>query len=295
MKQNKLKTITFGILALFAFAPLAQAQVSSGLAITGDVQVAPVKAGVYSVTVKTDDERDDSDDERSDDEKMEDGTRGEKLEVKEVSESSEREEEKERTSTTSFRDDDDDQAFMHINLRMEEKDLLSTENDDAESTTTVSASTSLRVMIRDVEDVHSEADLKSFVRTKAKEDKSIKQVQVVDGAVNVVYDEPAELFGFINTTVATHVTVDAKGGVQVTYPWYHIFMKKHAARESIQSNIARALAAERKFTKEGMASTTASASTTQATIALGLGIPNIFEIIANSLKGARVTGEASMQ
>ena len=123
----------------------------------------------------------------------------------------------------------------------------------------------------------------------------MKQVEVVDGAVNVVYDEPAELFGFLNTTIPTHVSVNAKGDVQVTYPWYHIFMKKHAARESIQSDIARALAAESKATREGMASTTASASTTQATIAAGLGIPNIFEIIANSLKGARVTGEASMQ
>lgn len=273
MKQYTFKTITFGVLALFALAPLAQAQVSAGLAITGDPQVTSVKTGGYSVTVKGDD-----DDEREDDDrKMEDDDRDEDDIAKEMNELAKHLEEKERE-----RSKEEDEALRHLQLRLEEKDLKEDERNAS------ATGTAVVTRVREAKSVRNEEDLKNFVRTKASEDESIKNVEVIDGAVDVSYDEPAELFGFINTTVATHVTVDAKGDVRVTYPWYHIFMKKHAARESIQSDIARALAAESKATREGMA------STTQAMIAEGLGIPNIFEIIANTLKSARMTGEAAM-
>lgn len=304
MKNDTLKTIAFSTLALLAIAPLAQAQVSAS--VTGDtgaggVQVTSVKTGGYSVTVKGEDDEAGGERERegSDDGKMEDGTRGANIEVKATLEGEGRggaEGEKEQARTT-LREREDDEALKHVQLRLEAKDLLSTdEGNNGEGTTTaIEGTSSERMMMREAKDVHTEAELKNFVRAHAKEDEALKQVEVADGTVNVVYEEPAELFGFINTKLSAHVAVDKEGNVQVTYPWYHIFMKKHAARESIQSDIARALAAQNKMEKEGMASTTASAATTQATIAAGLGIPNIFEIIANSLKSARVTGEAQMQ
>ena len=303
MKNDKLKTIAFSTLALLAFAPLAQAQISAS--VTGDtsagsVQVTSVTTDGYSMTVKGEDDAagGERDREGSDAGKTEDDTRGSKVEAKATLEREERgtmEREEEQTRTTS-REREDDEALKHIQLRLEAKDLLSSEGDNREEMTTVNKGTSSeRMMVREVRDVHSEADLKQFVRTKVKEDESIKQVEVNNGKVEVQYEEPAELFGFINMTLAAHVAVDQAGNVQVTYPWYHIFMKKHATRESIQSDIARALAAQNKMEKEGMASTTVSASTTQATITAGLGIPNIFEIITNSLRSARIAGEATMQ
>lgn len=301
MKNNMLKTIAFGTLSVLAFAPLAQAQVTGSVTGTADVQVTPVKVGGYSVTVKGEDDGAGSEREGGEGEdngKMEDGARAEKPEVKNEREGST----EEKGVPTLYReeshdrDGEGDEALKHIQLRLETKDLLSNDNNNETGTTSTEvAGTSSQMMVRNAAEVHTEAELKNFVRTRAQEDQALKQVEVADGTVSVTYDEPAELFGFINTKIATHVNVDQAGNVEVTYPWYHIFMKKHASRASIQSDIARALAAENKAGKEGMASTTASASTTQATIAAGLGIPNIFEIIANSLKSARVTGEASMQ
>ena len=63
MNKNKLKAIVFGVLALFALAPLAQAAAPM-LTSVGESQVTTAGTGGYSVTVKTDDD----DGERGDDE-----------------------------------------------------------------------------------------------------------------------------------------------------------------------------------------------------------------------------------
>lgn len=135
--------------------------------------------------------------------------------------------------------------------------------------------------------VKSKHDFEDFVHHKSKGDAHLKGVEVEDGKVEVAYVLPAKFFGFMKTTLTTHVSVDANDTVEVKYAWYHIFMKKHVTRASMQSNIARAVAAERKGIKEGMATTTI-----QADIQAAMGIPNLFEIIANELKSTRVKAEA---
>jgi hypothetical protein len=135
--------------------------------------------------------------------------------------------------------------------------------------------------------VKSEHDLEDFMHHKAKADMHLKGVEVKDGKVEVKYAQPAKFFGFMKTTINARASVDAKDTVEVKYPWYHIFMKKHVSQASMQSNIARAVAAERKGMMEGMATTTM-----QAEIEAGMGIPNLFEIIANELQSARVKAEA---
>lgn len=127
--------------------------------------------------------------------------------------------------------------------------------------------------------VRSSADFEHFVAHKAKEDARIKDVEIKDGKVHVRYEESAKLFGFIGTTINARASADAEGNVNVAYPWYHIFMKKHVSQASLQSAMARAMAGAGKAEKEGIASTTA-----QATIATALGIPNIFELIADTFK-----------
>lgn len=139
----------------------------------------------------------------------------------------------------------------------------------------------------DADKVRSEHDFEDFVHHKAKSDEHLKNVEIKDGKIKVEYEEDAKIFGFIGTKINARATVDDKDNVEVSYPWYHIFMKKHVSKASLQSNIARAIAAERKAVKEGMSTTTI-----EAKIETSLGIPNLFEIIANTLKDASLKAEA---
>lgn len=127
--------------------------------------------------------------------------------------------------------------------------------------------------------VYSWADFNQFVARKVKADAHIKGVELNNGKVGVTYEEPAKLFGFIGTTILAHTSVDKKGNVEVTYPWYHIFMKKPVSQASLRSAITGALAAAERGRQAGVASTTI-----QATIATSLNVPNIFELIVNTLK-----------
>ena len=138
--------------------------------------------------------------------------------------------------------------------------------------------------------VRSEHDFEDFVHHKAKADAHLKSVKVKDGKVEVEYAQPAKFLGFMKTTLSARASVDAKDTIEVEYPWYHIFMKKHVSKASMQSNIARALASERFATKQGIAT-----STIQAKIETAMGIPDLFEIIANELQSARVKAEAEVE
>jgi len=133
--------------------------------------------------------------------------------------------------------------------------------------------------VDEADGVETAEDFRAFVKMKSKKDERLKSVEVKNGKVEVEYEEPAKLFGFVGTKINARASVDKEGNTAVSYPWYHIFMKKHVSHASLQSAIARAIAGERKGEKEGIASTTM-----QTTISTALGIPNIFEIIADTLK-----------
>lgn len=141
------------------------------------------------------------------------------------------------------------------------------------------------------DEVRTEADLRGFIRQTSKEDARLKSVDIKEGKVEVEYDQDAKLFGFIKTTLRTHTSVDTNENVEVSYPWYHIFMKKEQSKATLQSEIARALAAERKMTAEGTSTTSAEAS-----ISAGVGIADIFDIITRTLRGsASASASASVE
>jgi hypothetical protein len=129
-------------------------------------------------------------------------------------------------------------------------------------------------------EVRTQADLEEFIRGKARADANLRGVEVKEGLVEVEYAQPAKFLGIFRTNVSARARVASDDAVEITYPWYHIFMKKEVSKESLRANIARALAAERKALSEGMSTTT-----TQATIAAGLGIPDIFDIILDAFAG----------
>ena len=144
--------------------------------------------------------------------------------------------------------------------------------------------------IDEAEDVHSELDFKHFVAHKAKADARIKSVDVSDGKVEVEYEESGKWFGFISGTVDAKASADVKGNVEVEYPWYHIFMSGTHSSASLQSEIARALAAERKGEKEGVSSTTL-----RANISAAFALPNLFEIIVSTLHKTSVSATATSE
>lgn len=133
--------------------------------------------------------------------------------------------------------------------------------------------------------VRSTKDFERFVSFKVQNDERIQNVDVKDGQVEVEYAEPAKLFGIIGTNINAHVAVDKEGNVEVKYPWYHIFMKKTTSSASLQSALVRTIAAQRKAEQELVAS-----STVRADISFALGVPNLFEIIADTLRGGASVG-----
>ncbi|OGZ12038.1 MAG: hypothetical protein A3C93_04535 [Candidatus Lloydbacteria bacterium RIFCSPHIGHO2_02_FULL_54_17] len=138
--------------------------------------------------------------------------------------------------------------------------------------------------------VHSQADFEHFVAHKAKNDEDIKEVEVKDGKIKVSYRMPAKFLGFMGTSMNVRARADGEGNVDVSYPWYHIFMKKNVSSASLQADIARALAAQRKGVKEGVATTTI-----EAEVEAAFDAPNLFEIIADILHGASRGAQAKAE
>ena len=99
--------------------------------------------------------------------------------------------------------------------------------------------------IHDAREVHTSQDFKTYVANAAKVDVNLKGVEVKNGAVSLDYQEPAAWFGFIDSSLNAHVSADASGNVEVSYPWYHIFMKKHVAKDTIKSEVAAAVSARK--------------------------------------------------
>ena len=144
--------------------------------------------------------------------------------------------------------------------------------------------------INEAADVHSEIDFKHFVAHKAKADAHIKSVDVSKGEVEVEYEESGKWFGFLSGDINAHATADVKGNVEVKYPWYHIFMNGIHSSASLQSEIARAIAAEKKGEKEGISSTIL-----RTDISAAFRVPNLFEIIANTLKKTSASATATTE
>ena len=155
-------------------------------------------------------------------------------------------------------------------------------NEDSNSTSSADVSKAA--------DVHSEIDLKQFIAHKSKSDAHIKSVDVRDGTVEVGYEESGKWFGFLSGKVEAKASADVRGNVDVTYPWYHIFMNSTHSSASLQSEIARALAAEKKSEKESVSSTTV-----RANVSAAFAVPNLFEIIANTLRKASASATAETE
>lgn len=263
MKNHTYKIVAISIMFLFTSVPFAQALIIVKTEDTGQIN--------SGAGVRVDQETSIEGDVGANGERMEDGVnttvgiRSEEdndhgagtLRAKEVADENGRE--------------GIEKAELHI-------DLAGTQEDESD------------IEVDDVSKVLSLDDFQGFVRFTAKKDTHLKSVDAKEGSVDIEYEEPAKLFGFINTTINAHVSVDMNENVKVAYPWYHIFMKKHISRASLQSKIAQAIAAERKGEQESIAS-----STIQTTIAAAFGIPNIFEIVVRTLKDASLKVDSTAE
>lgn len=95
--------------------------------------------------------------------------------------------------------------------------------------------------------INTETELKSYVERTVNDDENIKEVEITDQKVRVIYKKPARIFGFIPAKIPYEVSV-AYGDpgppdsdrVSVKLPWWHIFTKKIAK----VSEVAAALQSE---------------------------------------------------
>ncbi len=291
MKNKQLKKISAVVTLLFAFAPIAHAEIA--LKGSGDIEVktgegmhSEVKADTNATITPVSGVHMEGGVNTAGGVKMEDGM----MEQKDGHDG-EFKGENEDSEDHVMKDGNHMEGAMHMSGHDDEKfdehaefdldgDTLRDEPEEDHGTSTV-------IEIDASEKVHSSHDFEHFVEHMSKKDAHVKHVEVKEGKVEVEYEESAKLFGFIGTTISAHASVDGKDNVEVSYPWYHIFMKKQVAKESLRADIAQAVAAERKAQKEGMAT-----STIEAKIEASLGIPNLFEIIANTLKASSVKAEA---
>ncbi|MDO8520993.1 MAG: hypothetical protein Q7S52_02660 [bacterium] len=179
---------------------------------------------------------------------------------------------------------DDEAAFgletakMHINVSA----LMKEENEPGHGVGDAEVDTAAKV--------HSSADFEHFVAHKAKSDSDIKEVDIKDGKVKVHYRMPAKFLGFIKGSVNARAEADATGKIEVDYPWYHMFMKKHVSSASLQSEIARAIAAKRMALKAGI-----PVATIEAQVEAAFDAPNLFEMIVDALHGASLKVKAEAE
>lgn len=270
-KAIKLSVGTF-VMGMFAFAPLAlagveqgssvrlaHADIESGINVVGvagvksvDIEVkANAETNIVSVTavgVKSDDDTNDDIKKSEDD----DDSRSTTTQERGI------ENAKLRANENAL----DALVRAEIHIELEDDD----EGDDVDE-------------VEDVARVHSEAEFRGFVSHKSKEDGQLKSVSIKSGKVEVEHEQRGKWFGFMKGDLTAKATADVSGNVEVKYPWYHIFMTKTHSSASLRAQIAQAIAAERKGEKEGVASTTV-----RADISAAFGIPNLFEIIADTLK-----------
>ncbi len=129
--------------------------------------------------------------------------------------------------------------------------------------------------VDDADKVSTSDDFQNFVKFSATHDTHLKNVIVAKGNMQVRYEVPAELFGFIDTTITADTVVDGNGNVSVSYPWYAIFMKNHVDRDALETNIKAKVRAESQ-------------------VGTAARVAHRFALLLKALADARVSGEASM-
>ncbi len=81
-------------------------------------------------------------------------------------------------------------------------------------------------------------DVNKYVADVTNIDQNISSTSLSSDGVNVNYNVPASLFGFIPTSLSADVSVSADKNVDVNFPWYSFLFSTPASESDIASNIS---------------------------------------------------------
>ena len=145
-------------------------------------------------------------------------------------------------------------------------DRSSIENDNEASTTEGTTTEA------DVDSVKDENSLAAFAHASLRSEERLRAVELSSSTVNVQYDAPSKLFGFIPMNVPANVEVSGNGNVNVSYPWYSFLFATNKAQ--LQNKIAEAVASS----TAAQGSTTPALSVTQQAQVLNI-VQSVFKSI----------------
>ncbi|MBP6858375.1 MAG: hypothetical protein KBC33_00920 [Candidatus Pacebacteria bacterium] len=83
------------------------------------------------------------------------------------------------------------------------------------------------------------ADIDTTLAAEVSSDDNVTKVESDDSSVSLWYKVPARLFGFIPMGMNVRTTVDARGDVKVSHPWYYFLVSADdaGAEVAVQSKI----------------------------------------------------------
>ncbi len=134
--------------------------------------------------------------------------------------------------------------------------------------------------VDEADDVDSASDFEHFVSFKAKADNRIKEVEIKDGYLVITYALPVKFFGFWKTSLNTTAEVDSAGTVEVSYPWYSVFMSKDFSKKTLEPAFKASLLAHQHANANSavQATTTASLNANVKTYA----VPHVFDTVVKT-------------
>ena len=93
------------------------------------------------------------------------------------------------------------------------------------------------------DDVRSNNSLASFAGTLMRNDRNLSSVEFKDAKMDVRYKQDAKFLGFIPASMNVKVTVDEKGMLDVTHPWYSFLMSSEVTAAELETALTADISA----------------------------------------------------
>ena len=155
-------------------------------------------------------------------------------------------------STTSVDVDDEEVSTTSVNLEDALEATIQVDRGDISESEEGAVGGSAPADVRDAE------SFRIYALGLLEQDEFLKEVESDEEEVSVTYAQRAELFGFIPVYVNTEVSVDARGEVEVDYPWYRFLTKveRSGLAEGLEERVSRIVEGEADTSATSTATTT---------------------------------------
>jgi len=137
-----------------------------------------------------------------------------------------------------------------------EENTLSTDEEIAGTIVLTRGSLSAEILgnVTAAFEVESDTDLKAYATVLMQADENVSDVSLSEDMVSVRYQQPAELFGFIESSLTVEASVDAQGTVTVSYPWYSFLYSTNKAE--VEAAVEAAVPSVSVNTSTGLSAST---------------------------------------